>query len=144
MLGPGDFSGQAVTRTGFESGQTAQGQPTAFGELAGPDFTLQQSLVIFDDEDSASAALAGVNLQWEQQARDNNSTSLFRDDLAPLAIPDRELVTGLLEEVRAGNRTSSLIFVQGSVLVRLTISGTSGQELLLSYAEKARVKAARR
>jgi len=40
--------------------------------------------------------------------------------------------------------TSSLIFVQGSVLVRLTISGTSGKAVLPSYAEKARVKAARR
>ena len=142
-LAPSDFPGRPVTRTGFESGQTTQGQPTAITELAGPGFTLQHSLVIFDDGVSARAALAGVKLQWEQLARGNDSTTLRRDDLAPLAIADRELVTGVLVEVRAGNQTSSLIFVQGSVLVRLTISGTSGKELVPSYAEKARVKAAR-
>ena len=144
LLGPGDFPGGAVTRTGFESGPTAEGQPTAITELTGPGFTIQHGLVIFDSGDSARAALAGVNLHWEQLARDNDSTTLFSNGLAPLAIADRELVTGVLEEVRAGNVTSSLIFVQGSVLVRLTISGNSGKELLPSYAEKARVKAARR
>ena len=100
LPGPADFPGQAFTRTSFESGQTAQGQPTAIAELAGPGFTLQHSLVIFDDGDSARAALAGVKLQWEQLSRDNDSTTLFRDDLAPLAIADRELVTGVLEEVQ--------------------------------------------
>ena len=144
LLAPGDFPGRAFARTGFESGQTAQGQPTAIVELAGPGFTLQHSLVIFDEGVSARAALAGAKLQWEQLARNNDGTTLFRDDLAPLAIADRELVTGVLEEVRAGNVTSSLIFVQGSVLARLTISGTSGKELMPSYAEKARVKAAQR
>ena len=144
LLGPADFPGLKVTRTGFESGQTAEGQPTAIAELSGPGFTLQHSLVIFDDRDSARATLEGVKLQWEQLARENNSTTLFGDGLASLAIGDQELVTGVLEEVRAGNRTSSLIFVQGRVLVRLAISGTSGKELLASYAEMARVKAARR
>ena len=115
LLAPGDFPGRAFARTGFESGQTAQGQPTAIVELAGPGFTLQHSLVIFDEGVSARAALAGAKLQWEQLTRNNDGTTLFRDDLAPLAIADRELVTGVLEEVRAGNVTSSLIFVQGSV-----------------------------
>ena len=144
LLGPADFPGRPVTRTGVQTGRTAEGQPTAITELADPGFTIQHSLVIFDTQESARAAVAGVKLQWEQLARNNDGTTLFRDDLAPLAIADPELVAGVLEEVRTGNRTSSLIFVQGSVLVRLTISGTSGKELLPSYAETARVKAARR
>ena len=144
LLAPSDFPDREFARTGFKRGQTAQGQPTAITELSGPGFTLQHSLVIFDDGVSARAALAGAKLQWEHLARNDDGTTLFRDDLAPLAIAERELVAGVLEEVRAGNVTSSLIFVQGSVLARLTISGTSGKELLPSYAEKARVKAAQR
>ena len=144
LLAPSDFPGREFARTGFESGQTAQGQPTAITELSGPGFTLQHSLVIFDEGVSARAALAGAKLQWEHMARNNDGTTLIRDGLALLAIADSELVTGVLEEVRAGNVTSSLIFVQGRVLVRLTFSGTSGKELLPSYAEKARVKASRR
>ena len=45
--------------------------------------------MIFDSGDSARAALAGVNLHWEQLARDNDSTTLFSNGLAPLAIADR-------------------------------------------------------
>ena len=144
LLAPADFPGRQVTRTGVQTGQTAEDQPTAITELAAPGFSIRHSLVIFDNRESARVALAGVRLQLEQLARDNDTTTLVGDDLAPLAIADRGLVTGVLEEVRAGNQTSSLVFVQGRILVRLTMSGTSGKELLLVYAEKARVKAARR
>ena len=144
LLAPGDFSGRQLTQISLQTGETAEDQPTAITELADSGFTILHSLVIFDTQNSARAALAGVNLQWEQLARDNDGTTLSSDDLAPLAIANRELVAGLLEEAWAGNQTSSLIFVQGRVLVRLTISGASGKELLLSYAEKARVKAAGR
>ena len=144
LLAPGDFSGQRATRTSIQTGETADGQPTAITELAVPGFSIQHSLVIFDTQELARAALAGVNLQWEQLADGNDGTTLFRGDLAPLAVADRELVAGVIEEVRAGHQTSSVIFVQGRVLVRLTISGASAKDLLLSYAEKARVKAARR
>ena len=144
LLVPGDFPGRPVTRTSVQTGQTAEDQPTAITELAAPGFSIQHSLVIFDTRESARVALAGVRLQLEQLARDNDGTTLVGDDLAPLAIADRGLVTGVLEEVRAGNQTSSLIFVQGRILVRLTIFGASGKELLLVSAEKARVKAAQR
>ena len=144
LLAPADFPGQPFSRTSVDTGQTAEDQPTAITELAAPGFSIQHSLVIYDTQESARVALAGVRLQLDQLARDNETTTLVRDDLAPLAIADRGLVTGVLEEVRAGNQTSSLIFVQGRILVRLTMSGTSGRELLLAYAEKARVKAARR
>ena len=143
LLAPVDFSGRQVKQISLQTGETAEEQPTAITELAASGFTVLHSLVIFETQNSARAALAGVKLQWEQLARDNDGTILSSDDLAPLAIANRELVAGVLEEVRAGNQISSLIFVQGRVLVRLTISGTSGKELLLSYAEKARVKAAR-
>ena len=143
LLAPGDFPGRSVTRTGAQTGQTAEDQPTAITELADSGFNIRHSLVIFDSQDLARAALAGVKIQWEHLAGDNDSATLITDGLAPLAIADPELVTGVLEEVRAENQISSLIFVQGRVLVRLTISGESGKELLLSYAEKARVKAAR-
>ena len=132
LLAPGDLSGRQVTQISLQTGETAEEQPTAITELAASDFTVLHSLVIFETQNSARAALAGVKLQWEQLARDNDGTTLSNDDLAPLAIASGELVAGVLEELRAGNQTSSLIFVQGRVLVRLTISGTSGMELLLS------------
>ena len=144
LLAPGDFPDRQVTQISVQTGETDEDQPTAITELALSGSTIQHSLVIFDTQDSARAALAGVKLQWEQLARNIDGTSLVGDDLAPLAMADRELVAGVLEEVRAGKHTSSLIFVQGRVLVRLTISGTSEKEPLTSYAEKARVKAARR
>ena len=144
LLVPGDFPGQAVTQASVATGETAEDHSTAITELVFAGFSIQHSLVIFDTETSARDALAGVNLQWEQLAGSNDSTTLFRDNLAPLTITGQDLATGVLVEVRDGNTVSSLIFVQGSVLVRLTISGVSGKDLLLTYAEIARVKAARR
>lgn len=144
LLVPGDFPGQPVTQASVDTGETAEDHPTAITELVFPGFSIQHSLVIFDTQTSARDTLAGVNLQWEQLAGSNDSTTLFRDNLAPLAITGQDLAAGVLVEVRNGNVVSSLIFVQGSVLVRLTISGASGKDLLLSYAEIARVKAARR
>jgi hypothetical protein len=143
LLGPADFPDHRVTVTSIDTGETAEGQPTAITELSAPSFSIVHSLVIFDTQEPARTALAGVGVQWEQLAGGQAGTTLYREDLAPLAIAGQELVTGVLEEVRAGTVTSSVIFVQGSVLVRLTISSTTGQELLLSYAEIARVKAAR-
>ena len=143
LLGTGDFASPEINRTGFESGKTALGHQTAIAELAGPGFVLQHSLVIFNDEASAHTALAGVKLQWEHQARDSDTSTLIRDHLPILSNLAQGLVAGLLEEVRAGNSTSSLIFVEGRVLVRLTMTGPSGRELLATYAEKARLKASR-
>lgn len=144
LLAPDDFPGRLVTRTGVQTGQTSEGQPTAITEFVDSGFIVQHSLVIFDTPGTARAALAGVSRQWEQLAADNDGTTLFRDGLAPLAITNPELVAGVLEEVRSGNQTSSMIFIQGSVLVRLTVSGAPGKEQLLAYAEQARVKAERR
>lgn len=144
LLAPGDLPGQGVIRSDVQTGQTAQGEPTAIAELTASGFTMLHSLVIFDTRESARTALSGVRLQWEQLAGDNDTTNLISGDLAPLDIADRELVAGVLEEVRAGNPASSVIFVQGRVLVRLTITGETENESLLSYAERARVKAARR
>ena len=144
LLVPGDFPGQAVTQASIATGETAEDHSTAITELVFAGFSIQHSLVIFDTQTFARDALAGVNLQWEQLAGSNDSTTLFRDNLEPLTITGQDLAAGVLVEVRDANTISSLIFVQGSILVRLTISGASGKDLLLSYAEIARVKAARR
>ena len=142
LLGPDDLPGQAVTQTDVQIGHGASGEPTAYVELTAPGFTLQHSLVKFDSEDSARTALAGIKQDWEQLARLNHRISLVQSELAQLHIPDRELVSGVLVETRGGETVSTLIFVEGRALVRLTISGDTGQELLPAYAEKARIKAA--
>ena len=98
LLGPGDFPGQAVTRTGFQVGQGASGEPTGYVELAGPGFALQYSLVKFDSEGSARAVLAAVKQQWEQLARTNSRFTLVQPELAQLRVSGRELVSRMLVE----------------------------------------------
>ena len=95
----------------------------------------------FDSEGSARATLAAVKQQWEQLARANHRFTLVQSQLAQLRVSDQELVSGVLVETRGGETTSTLIFVEGRALLRLTISGDAGQELLPAYAEKARIKA---
>ena len=141
LLGPEDFSGQAVTRTGIQVGQAASGEPTAYVKLTGPGFSLQHSLVKFDSEGSARAALAAVKQQWEQLARANHRFTLVQPELAQLRVSGRELVSGVLVEIRGEGTVSTLIFVEGRALVRMTISGDAGRALLPAYAEKARIKA---
>ena len=143
LVGPQDFPDQDVTRTGFQTDQSAEGHPTAYAELSASGFTLRQSLVKFDSEGSARAALAGINQQWEQLARANDRITLHQSALTPLQNFDREHTSGVLEEAGGDQETWSLILVEGRVLVRLAISGASGLELLPYLAEKARAKASR-
>ncbi len=50
LLGPEDFPSTGVTETSREDGETSQDEPAVQVELTSPDFTLLESLVLFEDE----------------------------------------------------------------------------------------------
>ena len=131
LLGPGDFTPLAVVETSFQVAETTDGQPAGQVTLSGPGFELLQSLVMFETNGEARAVLAGIKEDQAAQGTSPTASGRFQD------------VSGVLNEARGGEATSTLFFVQGRALVRVSLSGPNRQQLLLDYAEKARSKASR-
>ena len=129
LLDSGDFSGQAVVESKAQISETAQGDASAQVELSGPDFVLGQSLVLFENQDSARAVLAEI--EKDQLARDTY----------PIEPGNFKDVSEVLIERRGGDETLTLIFVEGRALVRIPLSGPGRRALLPVYAEEARAKA---
>ena len=132
LLGHGDFPPGEVTESNNQSTVTPQGVSAVQVDLSGPDFTLTQSIVMFQTQASALSVLAGI--KQDQLAQDvlPADTSKFED------------ASGYLKETRGGQDHFTQFFVQGLALVKVTISGPRALELLPSYAEKARLKVSRR
>lgn len=129
LLSPGDFPEIVVTRTDLQVGETVDGEPTGQVVLSGPDFTLRQSVVLFETREKARSVLAGIKA--DQTARGitlPGERGAFDD------------VSGVLHEVRGVTTASNLFFVQRRVFARVTVSGPQRLTLLPLYAEKARVK----
>lgn len=128
LLGPGDFPGLTVTERVSQVTETAQGQETAQVEIEGPDFLLSESLVVFESKEAARSVLIGIKEDQSAQG------------IPPADIEKFEDVSGILSEVRDGQESLSIFFVQGRTLVRVTVSGPNRRALLPLYAEKAKAK----
>ena len=131
LLSPSDFPGLTVIEQTSQVTITIQGQETAQVELAGPDFALSESLVIFESKEAARAILAGIKEDQSAQSATLADAKQFED------------VSRVLSESRSGQESLSIFFVAGRTLVRVTVSGPSRQALLPNFAEKARVKISR-
>ena len=131
LLRSGDFPGLAMTETDIQTSETSQGQPSAQVDLSGPNFILRQSLLMFHSQQEARSVLEGIKLDQLAQGIDSTNTGKFQDS------------SGILSELRGGQESHTLFFVEGRALVRITISGPSSLKLLTRYADKARKKAGR-
>ncbi len=132
LLGHGDFPPGEVTESNPLSTVTPQGVSAVQVDLAGPDFTLTQSIVMFQTKASALSVLTGIKQDQLTQVVLPSDTTKFED------------ASGILKETRGGQDFFTQFFVQGLALVKVTISGPRALELLPAYAEKARSKVSRR
>ena len=131
LLSPGDFPGLAMIETAIQTSESSQGQPSAQVDLSGPNFILSQSLLMFESQQEARSVLEGIKRDQLAQGIESTNTGKFQDS------------SGILSELRGGQESHTLFFVEGRALVRITISGPSSLDLLTQYADKAREKAGR-
>ena len=128
LLGPEDFRNIVVTETNREGRETNLDEPAVQVELTSPDFTLLESLVLFEDEDIALTILAGIKQDQISQGVTPEPMEGFEDN------------SGVLSEKMHGEDASTLFFVEGRVLVRITLSGDGQADDVWVFARLARKK----
>ena len=128
LLGPEDFPGQAVTETGRENGETSQDEPAVQVELSAPNFILLESLVLFEAENAAMTILSGIKQDQIAQG------------VTPLPVEGFEDNTGVIDDHLRGHDASTLFFVQGRALVRITLTGAGRTQMIWEIAALAREK----
>ncbi|MDA0264346.1 MAG: hypothetical protein O3A93_08255 [Chloroflexi bacterium] len=128
LLAPGDFPGQEITVVSREAGETAVAEPAVQVELAGPDFLLLESLVLFQREDLALMILKGIKQDQISQGVTANPAEGFEDN------------TGVLGDRLNGEDASTVFFTQGRALVRLTLTGPGNTAKIWEIARLAREK----
>jgi len=131
LLGHGDFPPGEVTESNPLATVTPQGVAAVQVDLSGPEFTLTQSIVMFQSKASALSVLAGIKQDQLAQVVLPTDTSGFED------------ASAILKETRDNQDFYTQFFVQGLALVKLTISGPAALERLPEYLEKARAKVSR-
>jgi len=128
LLGPEDFRNIVVTETNREGRETNLDEPAVQVELTSPDFTLLESLVLFEDEDIALTILAGIKQDQISQGVTPEPMEGFEDN------------SGVLSEKLHGENASTLFFVEGRALVRITLSGDQQADNVWAFARLARKK----
>jgi hypothetical protein len=128
LLGPDDFPDTSVTETSREDGSTNLDDPAVQVELSSPEFNLLESLVLFENEDIALSILAGIKQDQVAQGVESEPVAGFEDN------------SGVMSEQLHGEDASTVFFVEGRALVRLTVSGDGGNEMIWAVARLAREK----
>ena len=132
LLGRSAFPNGEVMESNPLSTLTPQGISAVQVALTGADFTLNQSIVMFQTQASALSVLAGIKQDQLTQ------------DIMPADTSNFEDASAILKETRGGQDFYTLFFVEGLALVKLTLSGQDAAATLLVYAEMARSKASRK
>jgi len=128
LLSPADFPGQAVTENSREAGETSSAEPAVQVELSGADFTVLESLVLFETANLAQALLSGIKQDQISQG------------VTPQPIEGFEDNSGVIGDQLHGDDASTLFFVQGRALVRITLTGSGRPEKVWDIARLARDK----
>ena len=128
LLGPEDFPHPVVTEAHREAGETNLDEPAVQVELTSHDFTLLESLVLFKDEDIAFTILAGIKQDQISRGVTPEPMEGFEDN------------SGVLSENFHGEDASTLFFVEGRALVRITLTGDGQADNVWAFARLARKK----
>ena len=131
LLNQEDFPDVSVVETDRQVGVTSDGQPSGLIALSGPDFTVLHSIVMFESDSAALSTLSGIKSDQIAQGVTAEEMPGFKD------------ATGVREEVRGDEETATLFFVEGTALVKVTVTGVERRRLLSRLAEAARDKAGR-
>jgi hypothetical protein len=128
LLSPYDFPDQTVTQTIQEIEDSELSDAAVLVELQGPGFTLLESLVLFESDEIAAKILSEIMQDQEAQGVDAPPEDGF------------EVNSGVMAESLNGQEGSTLFFVEGSALVRITLSGENHAERVWDFARLARKK----
>ena len=128
LLSADDFPFQGVTETNRQEGESNLEEPAVQVELTSPGFTVLESLVLFESDELALNILSEI--KQDQIARGVTSQPVegFDDN------------SGVLEEKLHGEDASTVFFVEGQALVRITLSGEARAEFIWEIAHLAREK----
>lgn len=128
LLGPADFPGQSVIETRKDRGETSLDEATVQVELTGSDFVLLESLVLFETENLAQSILSGIKQDQISQGTTAQPVQGFEDN------------SGVIEDQLHADEASTVFFIQGRALVRITLTGPKHQESVWEIARLARDK----
>ena len=107
LLSPDDFSGVSVSVASASEQESLDG-PSAQVELEGPDFRVLQSLLIFETEEAALAALDAIRADLVSRGETG---------------PGERQTSGVFNDRIGVEDAASLFFIERNALVRLTVSG---------------------
>jgi hypothetical protein len=128
LLDPADFPGEGFTETSREDSETNLNQPAVQVELSSPGLTVLESLVLFETEERATTILAGIKQDQRAQGVASVPVEGFYDN------------SGVIQEQLHGEDASTLFFVEGRALVRITVSGEGQADRVWEIAGLAREK----
>jgi hypothetical protein len=128
LLSPDDFPDQAVTETIQEIEDSNLSEAAVLVELTGSEFTLLESLVLFESDDVAAKVLAEIKQDQLAQGVDAHPENGFDDN------------SGIMAEALNGEAGSTLFFVEGAALVRVTLNGRNHADRVWGFARLAREK----
>ena len=124
LLAPADFPNIEVSVASLSEEQSLDG-PSAQVELHGPEFRILQSLVLFENREAALSALDGIRADLANRGE---------------ASPGQPEASGIFEHQLGADQASSLFFIEGRGLVRLTVTGPNRQGLLEELTNVTRKK----
>ena len=128
LLTRNDFPTDSVIEIPEEPGATNKDEPTVQVKLKAPRFTILESLVLFESRELALAILAGINQDHTALGVVSTSAEEFDDS------------SGVIVERLDGKPASTVFFVEGRVLVKITVSGDNGVASVWEIARRAREK----
>ena len=128
LLNPRDFPDQTVTHSVQEIDDSLLDGAAVLVELVGPDFTLLESLVLFESDSLALKVLDEIKQDQLAQGVIAETLEGFDGN------------SGIMDETLRGEEGSTLFFVEGSALVRITLSGANHAEKAWEIAHLAQKK----
>ena len=128
LLSRDDFPTEVVIETIKEPRATNNDEPAVQVELKTPGFTILESLVLFETSELALAILAGINQDHAAVGIVSNSVEGFDDS------------SGMIIEHLDGEQTSTVFFVEGHALVKITVRGDNGVASTWDIVRLARQK----
>ena len=128
LLSPDDFPDQVVTETIQASEDSNLSAAAVLVELKGSEFALLESLVLFESDEVATKVLAEIKRDQLAQGVDAHPKKGFDDN------------SGIMAEALNGEEGSTLFFVEGAALVRVTLSGRNHADKVWGFARLAREK----
>ena len=128
LLDSNDFPEMNITEISRGVGSTDSERPAVQVELRANGFTILESLVVFENKDLALSILTSIKQDQTGQGVGSVPVEGFDDN------------SGVMVEHLDDDEKSTVFFVEGRVLVRITVSGEEAIESIWEIASRAREK----